>query len=108
MTTTSMDESAAHPGYLPQFRRVASVAQDAGVSSMTLYRMISEGQYPAVRIRTRLVVPVEDASEVGRDHLPRLRTSKPAWPPTQRTSAMISMTEVRKNHSWCPRQDSNL
>lgn len=41
----------------PKFYSVAQVAAMLGMSSMTLYRAISAGEFPAVRIRGRLIVP---------------------------------------------------
>ncbi len=36
---------------------VAELAQELGMSQMTLYRAIAAGEFPAVRIGRRLVVP---------------------------------------------------
>ena len=36
---------------------VAELARELGMSQMTLYRVIAAGQFPAVRIGRRLVVP---------------------------------------------------
>lgn len=41
----------------PRFFSVAEVAAMLGMSSMTLYRAISAKEFPAVRIRGRLVIP---------------------------------------------------
>jgi excisionase family DNA binding protein len=41
----------------PQFYSVAQVARLFGMSSMTVYRAIAAGEFPAVRIRGRLIVP---------------------------------------------------
>jgi len=49
------DELAA--GGPPTFYSVAQVARMFGMSSMTLYRAIAAGGFPAVRIRGRLIVP---------------------------------------------------
>jgi excisionase family DNA binding protein len=43
----------------PRFYSVAQVAQMFGMSSMTLYRAIAAGEFPAVRIRGRLIVPAK-------------------------------------------------
>lgn len=43
----------------PLFYKVSEVADMLGTSSVTLYRAIAEGQFPAIRIRTRLVVPAK-------------------------------------------------
>lgn len=41
----------------PTFFSVAQVADMFGISAMTLYRAISAGQFPAIRVRGRLFVP---------------------------------------------------
>jgi excisionase family DNA binding protein len=43
----------------PRFYSVAQVAQMFGMSTMTLYRAIAAGEFPAVRIRGRLIVPAK-------------------------------------------------
>jgi excisionase family DNA binding protein len=43
----------------PRFYSVAEAALMFGISPMTLYRAISDGQFPAVRIRGRLIVPAK-------------------------------------------------
>lgn len=43
----------------PRFYSVAQAARMFGMSSMTLYRAISDGEFPAVRIRGRLIVPAK-------------------------------------------------
>lgn len=43
----------------PKFYSVAQVAAVLGMSSMTVYRAISAGEFPAVRIRGRLIVPAK-------------------------------------------------
>ncbi len=43
----------------PRFYSVAQVARMFGMSSMTLYRAISADEFPAVRIRGRLIVPAK-------------------------------------------------
>lgn len=59
---------AAAPTEGLRFFSVAQVARMLGMSSMTLYRAISEGAFPAVRIRGRLIVParaIEAMSEAA-------------------------------------------
>jgi len=41
----------------PRFYSVAEVARMFGMSPMTVYRAIAAGEFPAVRIRGRLIVP---------------------------------------------------
>jgi excisionase family DNA binding protein len=42
----------------PRFYSVAEAAAILGMSSMTLYRAIAAGEFPAVRVRGRLIIPV--------------------------------------------------
>lgn len=42
---------------LPRFLSVSAVARMFGVSDVTLYLAIAAGEFPAVRIRGRLIVP---------------------------------------------------
>ena len=47
---------------------VAELARELGMSQMTLYRAIAAGEFPAVRIGRRLVVParvLEDMAEAA-------------------------------------------
>jgi excisionase family DNA binding protein len=41
------------------FYSVAQVAELLGMSSVTLYRAINSGQFPAIRVRGRVVVPAK-------------------------------------------------
>jgi excisionase family DNA binding protein len=43
----------------PRFYSVAEVADMFGMSAVTLYRAIRAGEFPAVRIRGRLIVPAK-------------------------------------------------
>jgi excisionase family DNA binding protein len=43
----------------PRFYSVAEVARMFGMSPMTVYRAIAAGEFPAVRIRGRLIVPAK-------------------------------------------------
>ena len=47
----------AGPGESPAFYSVAATARLLGMSEMTLYRAIGAGEFPAVRIRGRIIVP---------------------------------------------------
>lgn len=47
------------PDTAPRFYSVAQAARMLGMSAMTLYRAISAGEFPAVRIRGRLIVPAK-------------------------------------------------
>ncbi|MCA1675022.1 MAG: helix-turn-helix domain-containing protein, partial [Actinobacteria bacterium] len=46
-------------GEAPRFYSVAQVAAMLGMSAMTLYRAIADGQFPAIRVRGRLIVPAK-------------------------------------------------
>ena len=50
-------ERATGPGQPPSFYSVAAAARLLGTSEMTLYRAIGAGEFPAVRIRGRIIVP---------------------------------------------------
>jgi excisionase family DNA binding protein len=47
-----------------RFVTVSEVARMFGTSSMTIYRAISAGEFPAVRIRGRLFVPIRALDEM--------------------------------------------
>ncbi|MHA6795928.1 helix-turn-helix domain-containing protein [Pseudonocardia bannensis] len=54
LKTTSRQAAGA-----PRFYSVAEVAEIFGMSPMTVYRAIAAGEFPAVRIRGRLIVPAK-------------------------------------------------
>jgi excisionase family DNA binding protein len=58
MAVTAGDERAGAPSP-PRFYSVAEVAEILGMAPVTLYRAIRAGQFPAVRIRGRLIVPAK-------------------------------------------------
>ncbi|WP_445185139.1 helix-turn-helix domain-containing protein [Pseudonocardia sp. Cha107L01] len=43
----------------PRFYSVSEAARMFGISPVTLYRAINAGEFPAVRIRGRLIVPAK-------------------------------------------------
>jgi excisionase family DNA binding protein len=51
-------------GPQPVFYSVARTAQLIGMSVMTLYRAIHGGEFPAVRVRGRLLVPARAIDEM--------------------------------------------
>ncbi|WP_199513906.1 helix-turn-helix domain-containing protein [Nucisporomicrobium flavum] len=53
------------PSSLPRFLSVAETAKTLGMSEMTLYRAIKAGEFPAVRIRGRLIVPSRVLEELA-------------------------------------------
>ena len=48
-----------------RFYSVRDVAQMLGVSAMTVYRSIADGELPAVRIRNRLIVPAAAIDDIA-------------------------------------------
>lgn len=51
--------TVAPPAEAPRFYSVGQVARMLGMSSMTVYRAISAREFPAVRVRGRLIVPAK-------------------------------------------------
>ncbi len=49
---------------VPRFYSVAQVARMFGMSPMTVYRAIAAGEFPAVKIRGRLIVPARALDEM--------------------------------------------
>ncbi len=47
-----------------EFHSVTEVARIFGMSPMTVYRAIAAGEFPAVRIRGRLIVPARAIQEM--------------------------------------------
>ena len=45
------------PTEAPRFYSVAEVALMLGMSTMTVYRAIAAGEFPAIKVRNRLIVP---------------------------------------------------
>jgi len=58
-TMPSQGNSTGSEVATPRFYSVAQVAAMLGMSPMTVYRAIAERQFPAVRIRGRLIVPAK-------------------------------------------------
>jgi excisionase family DNA binding protein len=48
----------------PAFYSVGETASMFGMSEMTLYRAIRDGEFPAVRIRGRLIIPARAIEEI--------------------------------------------
>lgn len=62
------DATPPEPATSPTFYSVGQVARMFGMSAMTLYRAIDQDQFPAVRIRGRLIIParaIEDMVEAA-------------------------------------------
>ena len=59
MTTsvTSGDGSGGVAAPAPHFYSVPEAARMIGMAPVTLYRAIREGEFPAMRIRGRLIIP---------------------------------------------------
>jgi excisionase family DNA binding protein len=52
-------EAREEPTTTRKFYSVAEVARMFGMSPMTVYRAIAAGEFPAVRIRGRVIVPAK-------------------------------------------------
>jgi excisionase family DNA binding protein len=66
-----LDAILAPRRVVPQFYSVTEVAAIFGLSSMTVYRAIAAGEFPAVKIRGSLIVParaVEAMIEGATEH----------------------------------------
>ncbi len=61
MSTRSLPPEAPAAPAAPRFYSVAQVAAMLGTSPVTLYRAIRARQFPAVRIRGRLIVQAVEA-----------------------------------------------
>ncbi len=57
--TPGQEVRTSTPTERPLFYSVAQVARMLGTSPVTLYRAIAAGEFPAVRIRGRLIVPAK-------------------------------------------------
>lgn len=54
---TVVSALTGRPPAARRFYSVAEVAEMSGISSVTLYRAINAGEFPAVRVRNRVIVP---------------------------------------------------
>lgn len=48
----------------PRFYSVSQVARIFGMSTMTVYRAIAAGEFPAIKVRGRLIVPARAVEEM--------------------------------------------
>ena len=87
MATTESTGPRSHkggPGPRTGERRwlsVAELARELGISQMTLYRAIAGGEFPAVRIGRRLVVPARVLEDMAAAALTTATTVDAAdWP----------------------------
>jgi excisionase family DNA binding protein len=79
MTAQVANGSAARG---PRFLSVAAVARILGVSDVTLYRAIAAGEFPAVRIRGRLIVPAGAVEAMAETAIAEQTVVDAAgWPP---------------------------
>jgi len=75
------------PGTTRGFMSVAETAREFGMSEMTLYRAIHAGEFPAVRIRGRIIVPVQAIAQMVAAALESGgEVDAAAWVPTDRRS----------------------
>ncbi|MGO1049206.1 helix-turn-helix domain-containing protein [Crossiella sp. CA198] len=61
-----MRKTQVQPGEVeaPRFLSVEATARLLGMSAMTLYRAINANEFPAIRIRGRLIVPAKAIDEM--------------------------------------------
>ena len=64
MRTLRKQSSEAAAPSPRQFHSVTEVARIFGMSPMTVYRAIAAGEFPAVRVRGRLIVPARAIEEM--------------------------------------------
>lgn len=53
-----------HNHHTPRFYTVHEAAGILGISAMTLYRSIAANEFPAVRVRNRIVIPARALAEM--------------------------------------------
>jgi excisionase family DNA binding protein len=53
----------------PRFRSVADVAAILGMSEVNIYRAIHAGEFPAVKVRGRIVIPSRAIDDMESDAL---------------------------------------
>jgi excisionase family DNA binding protein len=53
----TVDNGQPDRAHSQRYLTVAEAATMLNVSTMTLYRLINDGEFPAIRLRTRLIVP---------------------------------------------------
>ncbi|MBC3189967.1 helix-turn-helix domain-containing protein [Pseudonocardia sp. C8] len=89
MNISSTREGGAGPeARVPIFYSVPEAAKLIGTSSVTLYRAIRDGEFPALRVRGRLIIPARVLDEmvstaVGQQSV----VDVAAWVPSPRRSA---------------------
>lgn len=52
-------DSSVDPQHVRRFYTIAEAARLLRLSSMTLYRAVEAGQFPAIKVRTRIVIPAQ-------------------------------------------------
>jgi excisionase family DNA binding protein len=55
---------AVRPGARRRFLNVAAAAEILGMSEVTLYRAINAGEFPAIKVRGRYVIPARSLDEM--------------------------------------------
>lgn len=69
------------PRQEPRFFSVPAAARILGVSPMTLYRSIAANEFPAIRIRNRLIIPAEYVNRMEREAIEgRITVNTADWP----------------------------
>lgn len=59
MTTSTSEDTGAVASAAPRFYSVPQAARMIGTAPVTLYRAIRDGEFPAMRIRGRLIIPAK-------------------------------------------------
>ncbi|WP_433264942.1 helix-turn-helix domain-containing protein [Actinosynnema sp. CS-041913] len=59
----------SEPSVSPRFYTVAEAAALLRMSTMTLYRAIEAQQFPAIRVRARIIVPARAVEEMAEQAL---------------------------------------
>lgn len=65
VTAAQRQLGGVRPDPAQRWLSVTEAAQQLGLSDMTLYRAIRAGEFPAVKIRGRLIVPSRALDEMG-------------------------------------------
>jgi excisionase family DNA binding protein len=82
MTRRCLVTSPKTPPPKPRrFHSVAVAAEILDVSEVTLYRAIHAGDFPAVKVRGRYVVPAKALDQLEDEALTRWRSETPAEEP---------------------------
>jgi excisionase family DNA binding protein len=65
MTNTEQDKTNEAPNPRPTFYTVTEAARLLRVNPMTIYRAIRENAFPAIRVRSRYVIPAAAVDQLA-------------------------------------------